>query len=230
MTSENPLKNLTKFEWCLWGASTLTITLSFLLTPEKDLLSLCASLIGAAALIFLAKGYVLGQILVIIFSLFYGAVSFYFKYYGEMITYLGMSAPMAAVAAISWSRNLNKGSLEVKVRRLTSKTVLDLIILAPIVTAVFYFILDALGNANIFFSTISVTTSFIAAYLTFFRSPYYALGYALNDIVLIVLWVMAAVREPYCTPMIFCFVTFLFNDLYGFYNWRKMEKRQQKSR
>ncbi len=227
MKKQNPLKDLTKFEWCLWSASSLVITLSFLLAPEKDFLSLTASLIGAAALIFLAKGYVLGQILVIIFSLFYGAVSFYFKYYGEMITYLGMSAPMAALAAVSWSRNKFKGKKEVKVRPLDFKTVICLIILTPIVTFVFYFILKALGNANMLFSTLSVATSFIAAYLTFFRSPYYALGYAANDIVLIVLWVMAAVKEPYCIPMIFCFIAFLFNDIYGFYNWCRMRNRQK---
>ena len=230
MKGKNLFETLTKFELILWGLSTLTIMLSFLLTPDKDLWSLAASLIGAAALIFLAKGYVIGQVLVIIFSVFYGIVSYFFKYYGEMITYLGMSAPMAILATISWSKNLNNDSLEVKVRRLTKKTVLGAIVLTPTVTVVFYFILNALGNANILFSTLSVATSFLAAYLTYFRSPYYALGYAANDIVLIILWVMAAAKEPYCTPMIFCFVTFLFNDLYGFYNWSKMEKRQQKRR
>ncbi len=222
----NALKNLTKFEWLLWGFSTLGILCSFLLTREKDILSLAAALIGAAALIFVAKGYVLGQVLTVIFSIFYGTVSFYFKYYGEMLTYLGMTAPMAVLSVISWSKNRYKEQLEVTVNRLSKKVILWLILSAPVVTAAFYFILNALGNANIFFSTISVTTSFIAAYLTFFRSPYYALGYAANDIVLIALWVMAALKEPYCTPMILCFVMFLFNDIYGFYNWKKMEKQQ----
>ena len=27
-------------------------------------------------------------------------------------------------------------------------------------------------------------------------------------------------------PMMACFVTFFFNDLYGFYNWRRMQQRQ----
>ena len=228
MKSKNPFRNLSGFERCLWGASSVIITVSFLLSPEKDLLSLTASLIGAAALIFLAKGYVIGQVLVIIFSLFYGAVSFYFHYYGEMITYIGMTAPMAAVATVSWSKNKFKDELEVKVRRLNIKTVIGLIFLTPIVTLIFYFILRALGNANMLFSTLSVATSFIASYLTYFRSPYYALGYAANDIVLIVLWVLAAIKEPYCIPMIFCFVTFLFNDIYGFYNWKKMKRKQEK--
>ncbi len=221
------LRSLTKFEIFLWSFSSLGITLSFLLTPQKDILSLCASLIGATALIFLAKGYVLGQVLTVVFSVFYGLVSFYFKYYGEMITYLGMTAPMAAMAVVSWSKNKFKEELEVKVSRITKKVILGLIISAPIVTLIFYFILKALGNANMFFSTISVTTSFVASYLTYFRSPYYALGYAANDIVLIVLWILAAIKEPYCTPMILCFIMFLFNDIYAFYNWRRIEKRQK---
>ena len=41
----------------------------------------------------------------IVFSLLYGVVSFTFAYYGEMITYLGMTAPMALFALISWMRN-----------------------------------------------------------------------------------------------------------------------------
>ncbi len=221
------LKTLSKFEIFLWSISSFVITLSFFLSPEKDLISLAASLVGAAALIFVAKGYVIGQVLTVVFSIFYGIVSFYFKYYGEMITYLGMTAPMAVMAVISWSKNRYGKAPEVRVSKITKRVLVGLIISTPIVTLLFYFILQALGNANILFSTISVATSFVASYLTFFRSPYYALGYAANDIVLIILWVAAAVKEPYCIPMILCFVTFLFNDIYGFYNWKRMEKRQK---
>ncbi|WP_300921669.1 nicotinamide mononucleotide transporter, partial [uncultured Dubosiella sp.] len=71
-------------------------------------------------------------------------------------------------------------------------------------------------------STISVFTSFAAVLLTFWRSPYYALGYAANDLVLIVLWTL-----QHDIVMILCFAVFLINDLYGFCNWRKMEKIQQ---
>ena len=71
-----------------------------------------------------------------------------------------------------------------------------------------------------------MTTSFVAAYLTFCRSPYYALAYACNDIVLIVLWVMASINEPKYISVVVCFIAFLFNDLYGFFNWNKMKRRQ----
>jgi hypothetical protein len=59
------------------------------------------------------------------------------------------------------------------------------------------------------------------------RNPYYAVAYGANDIVLIVLWILATVENPAYFPMIFCFVMFLVNDAYGFINWQRMKKRQQ---
>lgn len=220
------IHSLTKFEKGLWLVSVLVITVSFLVSGGSDFLSLTASLIGVTSLIFIAKGYIIGQVLMVVFSVFYGIISFFFSYYGEMITYLGMTAPMAVMSMISWIKHPYKKTKEVEVAKVTKAQIGVMLLLTVIVTAAFYFILRALGNANLIISTISVTTSFIAAYLTFLRSEYYALGYASNDIVLIILWILAAVSDISCLPMVLCFVMFLFNDLYGFYSWRKMRKRQ----
>lgn len=222
--------SLTKFEWCLWLSSVVVVTVSFFLSPDKNVLNLIDSLIGVTALIFISKGYVIGQVLLIIFGVLYGIISFEYRYYGEIITYLGMSAPIAGLAVISWLRHPYKDSKEVEVNRhLKLSTWLTLLLLTAAVTVGFFFILKALGNSNLLFSTISVTTSFLAASLTFLRSPYYGLGYAANDAVLITLWVLAALEDPGYVPMIFCFVMFFINDLYGFFNWRRMSKRQQRS-
>lgn len=220
------INSLTKFEKGLWFTSAAVIILSFVLSGGADLLSLAASLIGVTSLIFIAKGYVLGQVLMVAFSVFYGIISFFFSYYGEMITYLGMTAPMAVMSMISWIKHPYKKTKEVEVANVTRGKIIVMIVLAVLVTAAFYFILAVLGNASLILSTVSVTTSFVAAYLTFLRSEYYALGYAANDIVLIGLWIIAAIDDISCLPMVFCFVMFLFNDLYGFYSWRRMRKRQ----
>ncbi|MBQ7834450.1 MAG: nicotinamide mononucleotide transporter [Ruminiclostridium sp.] len=226
MKLSNPFRDLTKFELFLWLISMAMIILSFAFS-DGGYLEAIASLIGVTALIFVAKGYVLGQILTVIFSVFYGIISFFFGYYGEMITYLCMTAPMAIMSIISWVRHPYKDSKEVEVSHLSKKQLAVMVILAVIVTTAFYFILEFLGNANLMFSTISVTTSFVAVYFTFLRSPYYALGYAANDIVLIILWTLASMENISYLPMVVCFVMFLANDLYGFYNWRKMRKRQE---
>ena len=217
-----PFGDLTLWERCLWLSSMATILLAAIL-GGGDFRSVCASLIGVTSLIFLAKGYVFGQVLMVVFSLFYGGISLCFRYYGEMITYVGMTMPMALLAVFSWMRHTGKDSRSVIIHRLTRGQWILGVVLTAAVTAMFYFILEALGNASLFWSTVSIATSFIAAYLSFFRSPYSCLGYAANDIVLIVLWLTAAADDPSCICMIVCFTVFLVNDLYGFFSWKKRE-------
>jgi nicotinamide mononucleotide transporter PnuC len=191
-------------------------------------MTLAASLIGTTSLIFNAKGNPIGQALMILFSLFYGVISYSFSYYGEMITYLGMTGPMALFALISWLRNPYNGNhAEVAVNRLENQELALMYVLTAVVTVGFYFILDHFGTANMIPSTLSVTTSFIAVYLTFRRSPYFALAYAANDVVLIVMWTMAAAEDMRYLSVVICFLMFLVNDLYGFASWKRMEKRQR---
>lgn len=219
----------TKFELILWLSSLAIILVTFFAFQDKDYMKLSASIIGATALILNAKGNPLGQVLIIVFAILYGIISFACAYYGEMITYLGMSLPMAVIALISWLKNpFRENKSEVKINAITKKEYIFLALLTLIVTIAFYFILKALNTANLIFSTISITTSFSACYLTFRRSPLYALFYALNDIVLIVLWVMVAITDISYLSVIICFVVFLVNDTYGFFAWIKMKKRQAK--
>ena len=217
----------TKGELTLWGCSASLILVSFLLFDRVNFMTLAASLIGTTSLIFNAKGNPIGQALMIVFSLLYGVISYTFSYFGEMITYLGMTGPMALFALISWLRNPYNGNrAEVAVNRLGKWELVLMYALTALVTFGFYFILDHFDTANMIPSTLSVTTSFLAVYLTFRRSPYFALAYAANDVVLIVLWTMAAVEDISYLSVIICFVMFLVNDLYGFINWKRMEKRQ----
>ena len=225
------MKKLTAYfskgEWALWGSSSALILISFLLFDRVNTMTLAASLIGVTSLIFNAKGNPIGQALMILFSLLYGLISYTFSYYGEMITYLGMTAPMALFALITWLRNPFGGNrAEVAVNQISRTELIGALALTALVTLVFYFILDYFETANIIPSTLSVTTTFIAVYLTFRRSPYFALAYATNDVVLIILWAMATAENISYLSVLICFVIFLVNDLYGFLNWKKMEQRQ----
>ena len=216
-----------KTDIILWSSSVILIITSFCIFDRESYLTLCASLIGVTSLIFNAKGNPLGQFLMVIFSLLYGIISYSFSYYGEMITYLGMTAPMALFALISWLKNPYHGNKsEVRVSNLKRNDFTFMFILNAVVTFIFYYILKAFNTKNLFLSTISVTTSFMAAWLTFKRSEYFALLYALNDIVLIFLWILASIEDISYLSVIICFLMFLINDLYGFFNWQKMKKRQ----
>ena len=214
-------------EKLLWLFSILLIAISYIVFDSSNYLALIASLIGVTALIFCAKANPFGQLLMIIFGMVYGYISFTFKYYGEMITYVGMTVPMAFVSLFSWLKNSYNGSKsETLIRNIKKKDILKLVILTAVVTVVFYFILSLFNTANLIPSTISVATSFFAASLTFLRSEYSALAYAANDIILIILWILASIVDISYLSVIICFIVFLINDLYGFFNWQRIKKKQ----
>lgn len=228
MTKGKKAHYFSPFERALWGASVLAIVLSFCIFDRENYLTLAASIIGVTSLIFNAKGNPIGPLLMILFSILYSLISFSFAYYGEMITYLGMTMPMAIFALISWIKHPYKGNkAEVEVNTIGKRDIGFMIALAAATTAIFYFILEAFHTANMIPSTISVATSFLAAYLTFRRSPYFGIAYAVNDAVLILLWILASTADIRYISVVVCFFAFLFNDIYGFISWERMKKRQE---
>ncbi len=222
------LSYFTKAELILWMFSLCIILITFFIFDRENYLTLTASLIGVTSLIFCAKGNPAGQVLMIVFSLFYGLISFGCAYYGEMITYLGMTLPMSVISLVSWLKNPYKGNkATVAVNHVGKKEVPFMLLLTVAVAVVFFFILRRLGTSNLLPSTVSVATSFAAAYLTFRRSPFFALCYAMNDAVLLVLWTLATFEDISYLSVIICFAVFLVNDLYGFFSWKRMEQIQK---
>ena len=218
------IKDLTKKEWALWIGSIGTILTANILSGNMDILTIAAACIGITSLLLAAKGNVWAQILMIVFSILYGILSWWFRYWGEMITYLGMTLPMAVWSTITWIRHPAENGKEVAIQKLRPRHIWGLLFWGTITTAMFYFILRTLNTPNLVFSTISVATSFLAAALTMLRSSYYALGYASNDLVLIVLWVLASLESPEYIPVAVNFATFFLNDMYGFIRWKKRER------
>lgn len=224
---KNHTNYFSRNERILWTSSSILILTAFCLFDRESYLTLLASLIGVTSLIFSAKGNPVGQFLMVLFSLIYGIISFRFSYYGEMITYLGMTLPMSVFAFVSWLKNPYNGNRSVvKINHIGTPECFLMWLITFLVTIGFYFILRSLHTANMLPSTISVTTSFLAVYLSFRRSPYFALAYAANDIVLIVLWTLASIADIRYISVVVCFAAFFANDIYGFLNWRTMEKAQ----
>ena len=203
------------------------IVVPFFIFDRTNYYNMFVSLIGTVSLLFCAKGNPIGQMLMIIFATLYAYIAFVGRYYSELITYLFMTMPIAVISLISWLKNpAKKGKMEVKVNVLSKKELLFTLFLATILTIVFFFILRALNTENLVVSTISIFTSAIAGYLTIRRSEYFAVGYILNDFVLIVLWGFATFSSIEYLSVLMCFLVFLINDSYTFINWRKMKKHQ----
>ena len=219
-----------KTELILWLSSLFLITLSFILFDRKNYLSFSASMTGATSLILCAKGNYWGHIFGIVFSLLYACISYTFSYFGEVITYMFMTLPMAVAALFSWIRHPSKESkTEVLVNQLPPKEIAVILALAAVVTVVFHFILKKFNTANLFISTLSVTASFTAVALSARRSPYYAVAYMANDIILITLWILATLKDISYLGVVICFFVFLINDIYSFKNWQRLQRKQQQT-
>ncbi len=225
------LTYFTKFELGLWICSMLIVIISYVAFGRSIDLAFWASMIGAAALIFTAKANPIGPILMVVFCMLYGYISYTFSYYGEMITYLGMSFPMAVFSTVAWLKNPFGGNKsQVTVNKIYKKEFIFMLLLTTVVTVIMYFVLKYFNTANLIISTVSIATSFAAAYFSLRRSPYYAVAYALNDIVLIVMWIMATIKDTSYLSVVICFVMFLINDTYGYINWLKIESFQRKNK
>lgn len=217
-------ENFTKKDWFLWIGSIVIVALSNWIAPKFDLLVLMAALVGVTSLILAAKGNGWAQILIVVFSILYGVISYRFHYWGEMITYLGMTLPMGVWSAMEWFRNPSKENKnQVAIGTMNVRKWFAVLGMTIVVTIGFYFVLRYFQTPNLLFGTLSIATSFCAAALTVCRSPYYAVAYAANDVVLIVLWLLATMENPVYFPVIINFVIFLVNDLYGFVSWKKRE-------
>lgn len=221
------LKAFTAFEWLIWSFSVAGILTAFFIFDRVNWLNAAAAVVGVTYIIINAKGNPAGQALGLVFSICYGFISYGFGYYGEMATYLGMTAPMAVWSLVMWLRHPYRGNrAEVEVNHLRKREFVFAFVLSAAVTVVFYFILAALNTPNLFFSTLSVFTSFLAVYLTGRRSEWFSLAYAANDIVLIVLWSLACAQSLSYISLVVCFVMFLINDVYAFVSWRRLRKKQ----
>ncbi|MGT2676107.1 nicotinamide riboside transporter PnuC [Streptococcus pseudoporcinus] len=221
-------KYFTKLEWLIWLFSMTSIISSYIFFNQANLLALAASLIGATSLIFSAKANPLGQGLIIIFSVIYAYLSLRNHYYGEVLTYFLLTLPMAIFALFSWLSHPFEGKKsQVLISRLKVKDIYILAFFTFLVTIVFYFILDIFHTSFLLVATLSIATSFVATFLSYKRSPFYALFFALNDVVLILLWLLEVDADPSHYSIAICFIIFLINDIYTFFNWVKLQKGQE---
>lgn len=220
----NPFRHMEKREMLLWIFSMTVVVITNFFMGDFDLLTFIATSVGVTSLVFAAMGNIWSPILAAVFSILYAIISYKFRYWGELITYGGMTLPMAVWSTVTWFKNPSEDDGNVVQSRKLTANMGTLVILASLgVTALFYFILSALDTPNIWFSTFSVTTSFIAATFTMLRTSYYAVAYASNDIILIVLWTLASLQNPVYIPVVANFAIFFVNDIYGFICWKKRE-------
>lgn len=224
-------KKLNWFERIYPIVAIIVIIASFGIAPEKNWLSLVCSLVGIIAFFSVAKGFYIAPFLSITQAVLYLILSISQKYYGEMI--LGVvTIIMSLVTIITWLKNRNKEDKDfVQVNKITKWEYIFILPICAVVGVGCYFMLKAFNTNELLTSTFSMVASLSSAYLVFRRSSYYAVGYIINDVIVVVLWCLTIKNVGLeFLPTILGYVLYFVNDIYGLVNWKLMERRQNKQK
>lgn len=189
--------------------------------------TLC-SIVGIITALLLAKGKNLGPLFGIIITILYSIVSFKNKFYGEVIIYFLLMLPMYIIGIISWLKHHNKETNTVNVNKINWKEWIGVSVISIVVFIGIYFILKSFNTEELIVSTLSVVASLFAVYLQIRRSRFSFYFYVINDAILIILWGIPVITgNLLLIPMVFNPIINLINDIYGIFNWKKLEKRQK---
>ena len=137
--------------------------------------------------------------------------------------------PMFVIGIFSWIKHKNEKTNSVEINSIKKN---EWIIISFAFAGIFvgiYYLLKSFNTSELFVSTISVLASLFAVYLQIRRSKYSFSFYIVNDIILMFLWGIPVVRGSFILfPMLLNPTINLINDTYGFYNWKKTERIQNK--
>jgi nicotinamide mononucleotide transporter PnuC len=215
------------FELTLLFVGLVVVICCFFVEQEKNYLSFASSIVGIVMVVCMAKGLVFAPIIAFVSNVLYAILSITEGYYGEAIIYFALMTPITIFSIVSWLRNRNaKNSAIVKVNKVSKKEYLYLGLFTIVGTIGFYFLLKVLNTNELVVSTMSLVSSVVASYLMVRRSSYYSLAFVVNDVILIILWSIAASKNIAYLPTVICFCVYAINDTYGFFNWKHMEKLQ----
>ena len=224
------LKGLNLFELLYLIFGTLIVVVCFIFTPEKNWLVLVTAVLGVVAFFSVAKGYFIAPILNIIYSGLYIVMALTQKYYGEIVLSC-LCILLNIFAIVSWFKNRNKEDKNiVQVNDLKWQEYVAVIVSAALLTVGFYYILRAIGTAQALTGAISMILSLSAEYLALRRSNWYALGYILNDVTVMVLWCFTLSGSGLeFLPTILSFGVYFVNDVYGLINWNLLKHKQARA-
>lgn len=233
----NKKKSFSVYESVLLILSHLLILTAFFISPLVDaktnILSTITSIVGTWGIIMISRGNYVAHYIYIVFSILYSIVSITANYYGEAIIYTFIMLPIHIFSAMSWKKNkVNSASNEVQVNKKNTKGhVVISSVICTLLSVPFYFLLVALNTENPICSTLSLSTSVLAAYFMLKRIKFFSAIFAVDDILLLVLWGVQIFQGEYqYIPTLIVCVSLLINDAYSTMCWfKRSTKRNERN-
>ena len=199
---------------------------------DDTLLGLISSLTGMLCVVLVAKGKISNYYFGIIQTSTYAYIAFTYGLYGEAMLNGLFYFPVQFIGLYLWHRNTikNKDTVQgedVAVKMMTKSSWLYTVIAIVIGTVLYAILLQTIGGRSVGLDSATNVLSVTAQILMLKRFAEQWLFWILVNILSIALWVItldATAGNDY--TLVVMWSAFLVNSIYGYYNWRKMAKKQ----
>ena len=200
---------------------------------QSSLLQISASSVTMIASLLFAKARIEGYVVSLIGMVLFGIVAFNNRLFGEVGVLIFFGLPAQIAGFISWTKALTKSEdnkpAKIQIRRTSLKEISILALICGVLGIGLYFLLAAIDTNLLLLSTISVVFTVFGTILMIRRSHFGTLGFALNDISNILLWLMIVLLgDMTAVVMIVQPIMLLVNNTYGIFEWRKLLKIQER--
>lgn len=216
------------FEYLFMSVSLLAIVI-FSIIYKFNFLYIISSVLGIIGVFFLSKGNIVGVFVCIIQLFFYSIISYFNGFYGEVLTNVFIALPLYIINIVTWIKNINSKSGEVKINsKIKTREVLLSILIISLISIVIYFLLDYFNTSFVLLSTLTFLFNTLGVYFLVRRSGINFIFYLLSNVSSILMWIFMLTQTnnlSIITTLINIAIYFVLNT-YGIINWFKLEKKQ----
>lgn len=217
-------------DWTMFEKSWLVIfsllNLYLWFSWNQSVTALVASMTGLWTVVLVAKGKVENYYFGIVNVALYGLLAYQAQFFGEVMLNWAFFLPAQFVGLYIWKNNLNVGNY-VKTESLTLRNKVLLGLGALLAIGLYALVLMELkGNLPTLDST-STVLSVLAQLLMIKRMTEQWAMWITVDVVSIYMWATTFLATGSGLLMVVMWSAYLVNAVYGWYNWRKMNKTQE---
>ena len=209
----------------------LALTVISTILCQGDLIQLIYSSAFLTCAILFSKGKVELYIFNLIGTLCYAWISLRQHYSGEVFINLGLHLPICIYGLFRWLKNTDSASHTVTINTLSNKMII-LAFLSQIPLAfVYYAVLKYFNTDQIYLSVMSVVFSTLAIFFQAGISIWSLYCYTLVDTTVASMWLLPILKgDLSLIPVLICPALLVISDLYGIYNWKRLQKQQEKEK
>lgn len=226
---KNMIKDWTAFEK-VWIILFTAVNIYLFFAWGDSLLGLVSSITGMLCVVLVAKGKISNYYFGIVQAGTYAYISYTYGLYGESMLNGLFYLPLQFIGIYYWRKNtLAEGTIgeDIAVKRLGAKDWLRLAAWVVLGSVIYAYILHSIGGQQVRIDSVAVVLSVAAQILMVKRYAEQWLLWIMVNVLSVALWVITLTQSGGNDwSMLVMWSAFLVNSIYGYYNWRKMAKKQ----